>query len=152
LKTTKDDFESSATRYLLLRFSSIAASMATLMALLTLRQSQPIEVSATDCILRQTSPRLQLTIRVSPPPLDLPPPMDEFAQTRGSDDLFDDDFTPISPPINEPETSSPTPAVPQPRRPSQPQNEGPKTQAVRGDRSGTGGVKKVGEYSSPLRI
>ncbi|MCJ1273267.1 hypothetical protein MMC21_001057 [Puttea exsequens] len=37
--------------------------------------------------------------------------MDEFAQTRGGDDLFDDDFTPISEPIPEtiePELESPT--------------------------------------------
>ena len=73
--------------------------------------------------------------------------MDEFAQTRGNDDLFDDDFTPVAPSTEEPSPSTappPTqPASQTPRKPSQPQNDAPKTQAVRGDRSGTGGVKKV---------
>ena len=67
--------------------------------------------------------------------------MDEFAQTRGSDDLFDDDFTPITEAPEE--TVVDAPMQPAGRRKSQSQTEGAKPPAVRGDRSGTGGIRKV---------
>ena len=96
--------------------------------------------------------------------------MDEFAQTRQPDDLFDDDFTPITDTIAETNHSyHPTPSREADSRPQTPQNSQrpqiesqqpeengstdavprPSTkaevkppQAVRGDRSATGGVLK----------
>jgi len=99
--------------------------------------------------------------------------MDEFAQTRAPDDLFDDDFTPLS-------GSTPQPAAQtshrargdyqrgrgerggrgrgrgraeaqgevaregqEPSESTEAVREGGREPAVRGDRSGTGGVKKV---------
>ncbi|KAI9800971.1 MAG: hypothetical protein M1833_003108 [Piccolia ochrophora] len=103
---------------------------------------------------------------------------DQFAQTRGPDDLFDDDFTPIpqAAPQPQPPTgprnrggpanrnqragprggqggrSVPNEDVPQPEKtpqaddidaqPDGPAREERRAGAVRGDRSGTGGVKK----------
>lgn len=52
--------------------------------------------------------------------------MDEFAQTRGADDLFDDDFTPINAPISQ------TIEVAPPRQKSQPQSAGHNDRANRG--------------------
>ena len=98
--------------------------------------------------------------------------MDEFAQTRQPDDLFDDDFTPFTEPEPEPITTQPAPSEAQsPARHTKQtnskvaapaadveegtQNNAPETnlrpttkpeikppQAVRGDRSATGGVIK----------
>lgn len=55
--------------------------------------------------------------------------MDEFAQTRGADDLFDDDFTPIDAPISQ--TIEPAP-TPQQQQQPQPQRGGRNDQAIRG--------------------
>lgn len=52
--------------------------------------------------------------------------MDEFAQTRGADDLFDDEFTPIDAPISQ--TIEPT----RPQQQLQPQRGGRNDRAVRG--------------------
>ena len=52
--------------------------------------------------------------------------MDEFAQTRGADDLFDDDFTPIDAPISQ--TFEPTP----PQQHLQPQRGSRNDRAIRG--------------------
>ena len=55
--------------------------------------------------------------------------MDEFAQTRGADDLFDDDFTPIEAPISQSvELASPQQPQPQP----QVQHGGRKDRTTRG--------------------
>lgn len=109
--------------------------------------------------------------------------MDGFAQTREPDDLFDDEFTPITTPISqqipassallshapqhpradrssrsrtqgrnlkpgeatrEPlptDTTSDAPAVNEPYKENEPHAQ-PPPQAVRGDRSGTGGIRK----------
>ena len=42
--------------------------------------------------------------------------MDEFAQTRGADDLFDDDFTPIEAPVPQRVENASTQSNPQPQR------------------------------------
>lgn len=91
--------------------------------------------------------------------------MDEFAQTRQPDDLFDDDFTPISEPVPSPiePPRGPRSKAPQrqypPKQPSRPAALDPApadspdaplppeqtakpTPAVRGDRSATGGINK----------
>lgn len=52
--------------------------------------------------------------------------MDEFAQTRGADDLFDDDFTPIDAPISQTIQLAP------PRQQPQPQRGGRSDRAIRG--------------------
>lgn len=52
--------------------------------------------------------------------------MDEFAQTRGGDDLFDDDFTPIEAPV--PQSVEP----PSPQQPPQPHRGGRNDRATRG--------------------
>lgn len=123
------------------------------------------------------------------------PSMDEFAQTRPPDDLFDDDFTPIA--ESEAILDPPPPAQPEPEQaqflrepPKGPRGRGgrrgggrtspprapppvnaaepvteeeaadatatPKPErkesAVRGDRSGTGGIKKVGLMSRAFGI
>lgn len=106
--------------------------------------------------------------------------MDEFAQTRAPEDLFDDEFTPIS-------GSAPQPAPPTnfrgrgehnrgrgerggrgrgrgrnevPAQVTSPEEggesaeiakDGGREPAVRGDRSGTGGVKKVHRPYSNLK-
>ena len=58
-------------------------------------------------------------------------PLDEFAQTRPPDDLFDDDFTPIAPPVVEQLESSSTTAVTPTQPPTAPPN------APRGPRAHT---------------
>lgn len=52
--------------------------------------------------------------------------MDEFAQTRGADDLFDDDFTPVDAPISQTVGFAP------PQRHPQPQRGGRNERAIRG--------------------
>ena len=104
--------------------------------------------------------------------------MDEFAQTRAPDDLFDDDFTPLSSstPQPAPQTShrvrghyerghgerggrgrgrgraeapgDTTRDGQEPNEPTEMVKEGGGEPAVRGDRSGTGGVKKVANLPS----
>ena len=54
--------------------------------------------------------------------------MDEFAQTRGADDLFDDDFTPIDAPISQ----TIEPAPPPPQQQAQPERSGRNDRAIRG--------------------
>lgn len=93
--------------------------------------------------------------------------MDEFAQTRQPDDLFDDDFTPISEPVPPTHHNRPQRPKPPPKAPPQKAQQPPKPQpapdstpaetipppasptqtpkappAVRGDRSATGGLTK----------
>lgn len=104
--------------------------------------------------------------------------MDEFAQTRPPDDLFDDDFTPIAEPSTQPSVSSglrqhrgygrsqrgsrgrgrgrggssegasadskaeEVDGDADPHQPARGKDEG-RPEAVKGDRSGTGGVKMV---------
>lgn len=94
--------------------------------------------------------------------------MDEFAQTRQPDDLFDDDFTPITEPTQLPSQPSHPPRAPRARAPQKPYPQKQPSQqpapdigteqadsapvapeqatkiapAVRGDRSATGGVNK----------
>lgn len=93
------------------------------------------------------------------------PTMDEFAQTRQPDDLFDDDFIPVTEPtdpptqpLRAPRSKAPQKQDPQkqPTRQSAPDStptdspnaptsleQAPKPPpAVRGDRSATGGVNK----------
>jgi len=99
--------------------------------------------------------------------------MDEFAQTRAPEDLFDDDFTPILGSSTQPipqsasrgrgeqqrgrgerggrgrgrgKTEVPAEATRENQEPDESieaAKEGGREPAVRGDRSGTGGVKKV---------
>lgn len=93
--------------------------------------------------------------------------MDEFAQTRQPDDLFDDEFTPIAEPTPLTHHKRPQRPKPPPKAPSQKAQQPPKPQpapdttpaetvpppasptqtpkpplAVRGDRSATGGLTK----------
>ncbi|KAI4128130.1 MAG: hypothetical protein LQ347_004303 [Umbilicaria vellea] len=109
--------------------------------------------------------------------------MDGFAQTRAPDDLFDDEFTPITNPISQPIPASSASLSHAPQHPRADRSSGPRTQgrnvkpgqatreplpadttsdapsgnesykenephaqpppqAVRGDRSGTGGIRK----------
>lgn len=86
--------------------------------------------------------------------------MDEFAQTRQPDNLFDDDFTPISvePAVQEAASrrnhslgrnSNPSSSYSRPiakpadnEEVSKPPNTEPASRAVRGDRSATGGITK----------
>lgn len=120
--------------------------------------------------------------------------MDEFAQTRAPDDLFDEDFTPVAqpPPRSSGHSSGPRggggargaargrgtgdgsgndngngqrqpdglqrhgseSSVPSPEQRGVPtgpkETQPPRVEAVKGDRSGTGGVKQVRLLSSPL--
>ncbi|KAL8797785.1 MAG: hypothetical protein Q9195_000137 [Heterodermia aff. obscurata] len=87
--------------------------------------------------------------------------MDEFAQTRQPDDLFDDDFTPIDEPTQTPIQPPRAPRSKAPQRqypqrqpapdsapddsanpPLLPEQATKPTPAVRGDRSATGGINK----------
>ncbi|OCK84660.1 hypothetical protein K432DRAFT_288534 [Lepidopterella palustris CBS 459.81] len=79
--------------------------------------------------------------------IDYDPMMDEFAQTRGADDLFfDDDFTPIAEPVVE-QSSSPAPAPAPPSVPQGPANGTRRREAARGGR-GRAGKRGGGIQSS----
>ncbi|KAI9673019.1 MAG: hypothetical protein M1817_003183 [Caeruleum heppii] len=133
----------------------------------TLRPSSNTPTRSTSS-LKPTAPTFEPSTSFTPPPaaassfsqpaptlapapapaytsLDEPTSMDEFAQTRAPDDLFDDDFTPVPEPtpVEQPPTPVPAPAEPVvntalPDAPSGPSSrgQGRGTRGGRGDRGG----------------